>query len=315
MDNKKRQVFSDDMLYRTDSFLSKLNMIECKIGDCTFVNQGLFILVTAYFEDSIREIFRIVLLKFPEKMIGNSCTLSRQQICLVASQGHSVIVDNELYAIFKDGVRSQLENLLKIVFNKEYSKSSKKSITKYEKESIQKLEEISLYRNALIHNGGKVTVDIKEKAKYFVPTKSDCINFDKGLICDFFQVYREFFKYLNDEINKSYKPSSKLSQVDKAKQLWANCFSSSLLNFDDYWSFDIEKDLITGIKYPDCEDSISSSEKVLLSIWRHQFNDSIKVESFLLCSINYHKIYELYKGLDDLKFYLMLENSSYLLNL
>ena len=35
------------------------------------------------------------------------------------------------------------------------------------------------------------------------------------------------------------------------------------------------------------------------------FNDSIKTEGFLLCSVDYHKIYELYKGLDNLKFYHM----------
>jgi len=67
--------------------------------------------------------------------------------------------------------------------------------------------------------------------------------------------------------------------------------------------------LIIGIKYPEIENSISSSEKVLLSIWRHQFDDFIKTEEFLLCSINYYKIYKLYKGLDSLKFYHMKQKS------
>lgn len=75
------------------------------------------------------------------------------------------------------------------------------------------------------------------------------------------------------------------------------------MQFNDYWIIDKEKDLITGIKYPEIEDCISGSEKVLLSIWRHQYDDTIKTQEFLLCSINYHKIYELYKGLDELKFY------------
>lgn len=29
------------------------------------------------------------------------------------------------------------------------------------------------------------------------------------------------------------------------------------------------------------------------------FDDSIKTQEFLLCSVDYHKIYEIYKGLDE----------------
>src|SRR5690606_3677606 len=100
-----------------------------------------------------------------------------------------------------------------------------------------------------------------------------------------------------------------LTFIEKTEAIWNKCFSSPILMFKDYWEFDYQRDLITGIKYPRCEGSISGSERVLLSIWRHQFNDSIKTEEFLLCSINYHKIYELYKGLDEIKFYHMLQKS------
>ncbi len=114
-------------------------------------------MATAFFEDSVRELMKIVLVALPEKLTKDSCTISREQICAVADNGHGIIIDNELYFIFKVGVLTQLEKLLKILFNKEYKKekksSDKNSISEGEKESIIKLEEISLYRNALIHNG------------------------------------------------------------------------------------------------------------------------------------------------------------------
>jgi hypothetical protein len=161
----------------------------------------------------------------------------------------------------------------------------------------------------LIHNGGKVSVEINEKVIYFKPQTGKDLKFDSELIRLFINEYKEFIQYLNVEIKNTFSSYQHLSVIEKTEILWRNCFSSPILQFKDYWEIDYERDLITDIKYPDIENSISSSEKVLLSIWRHQFNDSIKTEGFLLCSVNNHKIYELYKGLDNLKFYHMKQKS------
>jgi hypothetical protein len=313
MISKRKKVYSDDLLSITNSFKEKLEEIEKKLGNDFLINQGLFLMVTAYFEDSIRELMKIVLVAFPEKLTKDSCTISREQICAVADKGHSIIIENELYFIFKGGVRTQLEKLLKILFNKEYRNggkiSNQNSISKEEKESIIKLEEISLYRNALIHNGGKVSIEMNEKVKYFKPPTDGDLVFDSKLIRLFIKEYVKFFKYLTSEINNTFSSYQHLSVIEKTEILWKDCFSSPILQFKDYWDIDNERDLITGIKHPEIESSISSSEKVLLSIWRHQFDDSIRTEEFLLCSVNYHKIYELYKGLDNLKFYHMKQKS------
>jgi len=313
MISERKKVYSDDLLNITYSFLDKLEEIEKKLGNDSLINQGLFLMITAYFEDSIRELMKIVLVALPEKLTKESCTISREQICAVADKGHSIIIDNELYFLFKDGVRTQLEKLLKILFNKEYRNekkiSNKSSISEEEKESIIKLEEISLYRNALIHNGGKVSIEINERAKYFKPEADKDLSFDSELIRLFIKEYVIFFQYLISEINNTFSSYQQLSVIEKTEILWKDCFSSPVLQFKDFWDIDNERDLITGIKYPEIESYLSGSEKVLLSIWRHQFDDLIKTEEFLLCSVDYHKIYELYKGLDNLKFYHMKQKS------
>lgn len=309
MISKRKRVYSDDLVEIIKSFQIKLREIERSLGDDMLVNQGLFLMTTAYFESSIRELMRIVLVSFPEKLFKESCTISKDQICAVADKGHSVIIDNELYSIFKEGVRVQLERLLKLLFDKEYrnkNSNNKNAIEQEVKETIVKIEEISLYRNALIHNGGKVSIEINERAIFFKSTNSkNRLMFDSNLIKSFIKEYSCFFAYLEDGINKTFSPYQSLSQIEKVKKLWEYSFSSPILRFGDYWEIDNEYDLITGIKYPDVECCISGSEKILLSIWRHQFDDSIKTQEFLLCSVNYHKIYEIYKGLDELKFYHM----------
>lgn len=313
MISKRRKLYSDDLLIIADSFLGKLEEIEKKLGNDFLINQGLFLMITAHFEDSIRELMKIVLVALPEKLTKDTCTISREQICAVADNGHSVIIDNELYFLFKDGVRTQLEKLLKILFNKEYKNenksSNKNSFSKEEKESIIRLEEISLYRNALIHNGGKISIEIHERVRYYKPQTEKDLRFDSELIRLFINEYRKFFQYLIVEIKNTFSSYQHLSVIQKTEILWKDCFSSPILQFKDYWEIDNERDLITGIKYPKIENSISSSEKVLLSIWRHQYDDSIKTEGFLLCSVDYHKIYKLYKGLDNLKFYHMKQKS------
>ena len=150
---------------------------------------------------------------------------------------------------------------------------------------------------------------MNEKVKYFKPPTDGDLVFDSKLIRLFIKEYVKFFKYLTSEINNTFSSYQHLSVIEKTEILWKDCFSSPILQFKDYWDIDNERDLITGIKHPEIESSISSSEKVLLSIWRHQFDDSIRTEEFLLCSVNYHKIYELYKGLDNLKFYHMKQKS------
>ena len=310
MISKRKKVYSDDLLNITKTFQSKLEEIEKSLGSNILINQGLFLMITAYFEESIRELMRIVLVVFPEKLTNESCTISREQICAIADKGHSVIIDNELYLLFKGGVRTQLERLLKILFNKEYRKNRDDENAISEKETIIKLEEISLYRNALIHNGGKISKEINQKTKYFRPANAEGdLRFDSNLISLFIKEYSRFFAYLEDCINNTFSSYQHLSRIERIKELWKDSFSSPILRFEDYWEVDNDRDLITNIKFPKFEDCISNSEKILLSIWRHQFDDSIKTKEFLLCSIDYHKIYEIYKGLDDLKFYHMQQSS------
>lgn len=318
MISKRKIVYSEDLLNITKTFQIKIEEIKKSLGNDMLINQGLFLMTTAYFESSIRELMRIVLVSFPEKLSKESCTISKDQICAIADKGHSIIIDNELYSLFKGGVRVQLEKLLKILFNKECrnnNSDNKNAIEQKAKETIIKLEEISFYRNALIHNGGKASIEINERVKFFKPTNTGGdLMFDSNLIRSFIEEYSYFFAYLEGCINNTFSSYQSLSQIERVKKLWEYSFSSPILRFEDYWDVDNKHDLITGIKYPDIECCISSSEKVLLSIWRHQFDDSIKTKEFLLCSVNYHKIYEIYKGLDELKFYHMQQKSQALKN-
>lgn len=100
------------------------------------------------------------------------------------------------------------------------------------------------------------------------------------------------------------------SRLNHLRETWSNCFSSPLMQFDRFWDCDEARDLIIGIKYSDVESSISSSEEVMLSIWRHQYYDAIPTKEFLLCSVNDDTISYIYKELKRTRIYHMWQEAN-----
>ncbi len=315
MDNfYNREIYADNLLKITSNFLEQLSLIEQKLGKDYLINKGLFLMMYSFFEESVREIMSTVLLVFPEKLPKETCTITRNQLGIIAKDKHKVIIENELYLIFINGVRVQLDNLLKILLNKEYKKNltDKNAISNETKGTLKKIEEISLYRNALIHKGGKVSLEIYEKAKAFkFWNNGNEIIFSPETINIFAKEFRNFFLYLEKEIQEKYRYYADISNIEKLKELWNDCFSltDSANKFENYWEVDIENDLIIGIKYPKFN-CMSSSEELFLSIWRHQYYDVIKTNEFLVCSItDLDKFSRLYKGFRETEFYYMYQKA------
>lgn len=304
MYSERRKVYSDDLVNVTTEFMKKTKEIIAKLGEDNVINQGLFLMSTALFEDSIRKIMRIILISFPEKSKVKSCTISKGQVCDIADKGVVVIIDNELYALFREGVKEQLEYLFYIVSNTGKSNLSEDIIV-----LIRKCADISLYRNSIIHNGGRPTDSLLMNASIYKINPTLRSEYDRNLFQAFLNDYLNIFSSIESEIKKHFRLYTSITRVEKLKNLWYECFNSPLLIFEKYWEIDFERDLITDIKYPNYENSLSSSEKVILSIWRHQYYDGIKTEEFLLCSVNYGKICRLYKGLGETQFYYMYQQS------
>jgi hypothetical protein len=303
MYSKRKTVYSNDLLKLTSSFTEKINDISTKLGKDAIIDDGLFVMITSLFEDTVRQIMRVILISFPEKLRIKSCTISKDQVCNVADKGVEIIIDNELYSLFHEGMKEQLDYLFYIISNiKKTDLSDEISCI------IAKCCDISLYRNSIVHNGGKPTNELlmNTTAYKIDPKKRD---FDRGIYKDFVNDYLYLFSVLDSEIQKHFEIHKENTRVEQLRELWYGCFNSPIMKFEDYWKIDLEKDLISDIKYCEYENSISSSEEVLLSIWRHQFYDAVKTKEFLLCSINYEIISDLYEGLSKTQFYYMYQQS------
>lgn len=300
----RKKIYADDLIEIIQKFRNDILEIHDKLCDDILVNKGLFIMVNSLFEDSIRELMNIILTSFPEKMKLKSTTISKEQICEIADSGYKVIIEKELYLIFREGIVSQLGYLIESICN-----IKSKDIDNNIQQIIDRCHEISLYRNALVHNGGKITKDLYSKAKFYKPNDKIYIGFDKVIIGKFIYDYKSFFDFIEKEACEKFSCYTKITRIQKLKELWYRCFDSPLLIFENYWEVDIEHDLITGLKKCENENSLSSSEIVYLSIWRHQYYDGFKTKEFLICSINHSILCDIYNIFSDIKFYYMYQES------
>lgn len=287
-----------------------MNEIKSKLDDGDLVNQGLFLMATTYFEATLRDVMHKILITNPRKLKKEKFTINKEVLCNSSDDIIiNDIIENELFNLFKGNVKEQLLYIIEIVSNIKCGNIKNKSQNENIMTVITKCSDISIYRNSLIHNAGVASKDFLERVEiyrcYDIGKK---INFKKELIIKFINDYLDFFNILKEKILRNIEFKQK-TKIEELRDLWYQCFDSPILIFDKYWVIDEERDLIVDVKYPNYEESISSSEKVYLSIWRHQFYDAIPTEEFLLCSINEDIIYKIYKGLEKAKFYYMYQQA------
>jgi hypothetical protein len=65
---------------------------------------------------------------------------------------------------------------------------------------------------------------------------------------------------------------SDYTRIAAFRRLWYYLFSSPIMDFDDYWRVDEEKDEISSLKESPREEHLSSSEQAFLAVWRMHFN-------------------------------------------
>lgn len=270
-------IYIDELVFLIDISLRKFDEIKEKLGDDSLVNQGLFLMMTAYFEATLRDIMLVVLVSDIEKLNKDTVTIDKKTLLNSTNDIKKSVIDDELYHLFKGNVKDQLiyaAELLGNICKRNIKKPKNKNIYEY----ILKCSDISYYRNALIHNNGYKGKDFDDKVEIY---KSDNqkLNYKIENIKQFINDNIMLLKIFREKIIGNVE-FTKYTRVNHLRELWRECFKSPILRFDDYWEIDDEKDLILEIKYPEFESSISSSEKVYLSVWRHQFYDPIPTEEF-----------------------------------
>ncbi len=305
MQSKRKEIYNEDIFEAIDSFELRISGISMKFSGDRTIDNGLFLMSYAMFEDTIRTLLKIILYAFPEKLNIKSCSISRQQICDIADKGYGLIIDNELYQLFKGGAQGQINYLISLI-----SGINVKNFNDEITDLVSRCVEISLYRNSIIHNGSKVSNDVFTKCRFYKVNHMGELNLSTDKLDLFFKDYMRLFNYLKECSRNRFKFYSEVSRVEKLRKLWYRCFNSPIMVFEDYWEIDVEHDAIIDYKEPSAEKCISSGEEVYLSFWKNQFHSGrYKLSNFMLCSINYKIIVDILEVIEETKFYYMYQEA------
>ncbi len=211
---------------------------------------GVFVLSIASMETMVSDVLRYYLINFPQKL-STAFKFEKDEFF----ENHFGLlersIDKYIYALSYESVESYFKKFLKSVSIKwdDFEDSFGKD--------IQGIKEV---RNLLLHNGKAVHESRPRQSKincdYAVQSIDKIINFEEEL---------------KKRINEKYKEYTK---INANKKLWQFMFKSPIMAYDNYWHYDEIKDHIYALKKCKYEDGLSSSETMLLELWRSHFHSS-----------------------------------------
>lgn len=267
--NNDKTIYSDDLLEVIDYSMQEMLSIKQKFCEDKLINRGLFLMTTTYFEASIRDLLTIILSSAPSLLEKNEFTVYKNDLNNRRDESIlNTIIQNELFHLFKGSTRNQLLYLTELITNVKQNNILNKPKWRYLKKSIDKISDVSFYRNALIHDTGRKPKNFDDFIVFFSSINPFTSNYSRDRLIEFLDSYVSYYEIIKDKIqcNVHYQKKTRLNLV---MNFWNATMTSPLLSFDDYWEYDINRDVVTGVKYPEYESGLSSSEAIYLSIWRH----------------------------------------------
>ncbi len=224
-----------------------------------------YVYIYSIFESTLTATLRYFLLAFPEK-IDKNVTISKEQ--LLSSPLTSDVTLNVINSYIRGYSSDSLINY--ILF---YKKTLAISIEIDDK----KIRQISNIRNKIVHDDFSADRNLQ----YIASTGNidlKIIDLKEGV-----KYLKELLSLILNEIENKYK---EYTFEKLCRTIWTDTFDTPLLRFDDVWSID---EGIIHIKDLKAEKKkfkmLSRGEKTLLSIFLHQYSNTLNDQLFKFCDI------------------------------
>jgi len=210
---------------------------------------GVFVFSVASIEVMLSDVLKYYLTHFPQKL-STDFKFDKDEFFENYFTLLETAIDRYLYNLSYKSLEEHLNkflNHLSIEWN-EFQDSFGKD-----------LQEIKTARNLLLHTGkavrGGKNGDLPVDYDYVVQSIDKILSFEEEL---------------KKRISEKYKEYTK---INANKKLWKYMFKTPLMaSYDDYWLYDESEDSIPGLKRSQYEDGLSSSETMLLELWRSHFS-------------------------------------------
>ena len=227
------------------------------------VQEGLYVRAFAQVECAIVDTLAYYAHRNPSKLEFKDLTISRDT--LLSNELTREIIDDHINDLRKkwtfQSIRNQVRSLCKML-DLNFEKFS---------DIMPKVEDISKVRNTILH---------------YQPQDDTKSGKDATVVADFSRDLNLLKLFVNELFTELRRVYGNHGHVAALKRLWQYLFKSPIMQFDDYWRVDKEKDRVVGSKTPKYIDSLCTAEKILLGIWRAEFNgDAELLRNFHMKSI------------------------------
>lgn len=248
---------------RTRLLLSDINARVAAAAPDQVISKGLFVLSVSSVETMITDIMKYYLCSFPEKIDKKSLDVSKEELLAHPFDIVSVQVDKYLHSLGYKPIDEIMEDFCSTL-----------SIDADHARMSDELREIKATRNILLHN------NLVSNAAYLTTAGKTgrtektgvALPIDRKYLLESLETMASFVGRIADLISKKYAAYTRVAAI---RSLWDFTFSSPILRFDDYWDTDEANDCIACRKAGSREALISSSEKILLDIWRAQYSGTM----------------------------------------
>lgn len=210
----------------------------------------------SHFENIFTIIIKDICTGFPDRITSKDFKLSKKQI----------IDDDDVLELFLDNAINNITYKDLPHFIEKYHQIIQ--TPKIEDDKIDHLIEIKETRNLIIHNNLKINKIYLEKCeknsfcRASVEDMGKTLNLDYQYVRDSITFIRNFI--LKDIIPDLTKKYGNLTQKEAMKKVWNHLFSSSILQFDDFWDFDDKGNLKSCLK-PYVKRTFSKTEELLFA--------------------------------------------------
>jgi|GEM_PF-576065 len=257
----------DRLLKPANMFTDRMTRIKNEIKDAEPESEslkGLFVMAISSFEIMLLDTYKYFTENFPGASDIKPVTLTKDSILDAA-------IPAEL-------IEKQVEqHLIKLSYGRfiEFFKSIIKAFgikdTEFENELLDRIVEAKETRNLLLHNDLIVNSVYTEKAGAAARPKSigEKLSLDAGYISSRISDVESLTENLISLLSQKF---GDYTQLRAFRQIWSFLFSSPIMMFDDYWEVDETKGRVVAFLSPSCENGISSSERMFLSVLRQHFH-------------------------------------------
>lgn len=251
----------------------QLKHIEKAFGECgedKLCRRGLFVLMVAAVETMLASTLQYFLTLNPHKLEFRDLTFKRDDI--LGSPLTTDLLARRVEKLVRDKGYASLQEVVEFLL-----KTLRIMNTPVPTELMSRIEALKKKRNDILHLPTALDnfyVDARGQLKESSPSSQSTahnVSYQYGLdaLCSLHDLLRE----LERRIRSKYGDHTKVRAL---KAIWYHLFSSPLMQFEDYWIVDDEKDTIKAFKRTEHESQLSLSEKMFLGIWRAHFSGNLE---------------------------------------